>query len=602
MKRADNFDELLTQSKNDFSKMDFSKQVELVLNGADTTNSHLLVMQTPEILKKAGLPDLPILITAKHVKTITQSSGKSKANYHGIDAKIIKDIPKYIADPVMIADSLTRKDSIVVVTDALDSSKNPIIAAIKLNGRGEINNCYIDANILTSAYGKDNFKIFLKNIVLSNGLIYWNKEKSQRLSVNLGLQLPDIMTSLRSDSIIHRTEAFVNISNKKISSYTRSVVIKETKMTEGIKTKHKEELREHLKSRVTEAVEAYRKDPSLIAEYLCFAAKFNRYSHNNIRLIWAQNHHASYVVSAAAFKLGIPDQNGVPLTDEKIFIKKGERALYIWSPTERLLVKNPESGEFEQFSHLTKKQREAALAEKWERKKDCYFILVPVFDISQTTASPELYPRVFGFGGNENRNADLQFAAIKNYAENVLCCPVDICDFGKQKISVRGKFIPSENRILISDMLSGDGKLSTLIHEVGHAELHQRLFIDKQNKSSAQVELEADMYSLMIESRLGISPTPARCSHLSSCYEEYIREVKGALKEGEALDLGSDSPAFTSVIERYQRQAPIIDEYLKRQKSINAQYAAQEVAQEQITAAAQNAPQNEDFKSYGVSV
>ena len=73
------------------------------------------------------------------------------------------------------------------------------------------------ANILTSTYGKENFENFLKNIALTNSLIYWDKEKSQRLSVNLGIQFPNIITSLRPNIIIHQAKAFVNMSTTKKS-------------------------------------------------------------------------------------------------------------------------------------------------------------------------------------------------------------------------------------------------------------------------------------------------------------------------------------------------------------------------------------------------
>lgn len=188
----------------------FSEQVDDVLNGADTSNSHLKVMDTPQLLQKAGLPNLPILITAKHIKTITSYSGDSEANYHGLDAEIVKKLPEYISSPVMIADSLTRDDSIVIITEALDSNNNPVIAAIMLNGTGRLDNKFIDANIMTSAYGKNNFQSFINRIADRDSVIYWNRKKSQNLSVNLGVQFPDVITNLDSDIIIRQTRANVN--------------------------------------------------------------------------------------------------------------------------------------------------------------------------------------------------------------------------------------------------------------------------------------------------------------------------------------------------------------------------------------------------------
>lgn len=203
-----------------FSDRSFSEQIDDVLDGADTTSTHLKVMDTPSILQEAGLPNLPILMTTKHLKSITASSGKKKVNYHGLDVDIVKKLPKYISEPVMIADSLTRDDSIVVITEAVDSKKRPVLAAILLDGAGRIDSKHINANIMTSAYGKDNFNSFLKRIADNDALVYWNKKKSQALSVSLGLQLPNAITSLNSDTIIRKAKAF---DKKKIGSQQKNL-------------------------------------------------------------------------------------------------------------------------------------------------------------------------------------------------------------------------------------------------------------------------------------------------------------------------------------------------------------------------------------------
>lgn len=193
-------------------KKSFSEQVDDVLKGADTSSTHLMLSETPEILQQAGLPKLPILMTARHLKTITQSSGKDKANYHGLGTEIVKKLPQLISEPVILADSLTRGDSIVVITEAVDSENRPVIAAILLNGTGQINEEYINANIMTSAYGKDNFQSFLNRLAEADAVFYWDKKKSQEMSVNLGLQLPNIITNLDSSTIIRKTRANVNTS------------------------------------------------------------------------------------------------------------------------------------------------------------------------------------------------------------------------------------------------------------------------------------------------------------------------------------------------------------------------------------------------------
>ena len=62
--------------------------------------------------------------------------------------------------------------------------------------------------------------IFLKSNADSDSVIYWDKEKSQDLSVNLGVQFPNIMTSLSSGAIIHQSKAFVNTQSEKLCVLT----------------------------------------------------------------------------------------------------------------------------------------------------------------------------------------------------------------------------------------------------------------------------------------------------------------------------------------------------------------------------------------------
>lgn len=195
----------------------FAEQVDDVLDGADTNSTHLYVCETPEILRQAGLPDLPVLMTAKHLKSITNKAGKSKGNYHDLGRDLVKRLPELLARPAMIMDSNSRPDSVVVVTTAVDKENRPVIAAIKVDGNGYINDVQISANVMTSSYGKDNFQNFLETALQENRLLYWNKKRSQEIFKIPGLQLPDNLENLNSDTIIRKTSAKVNTSGQNFS-------------------------------------------------------------------------------------------------------------------------------------------------------------------------------------------------------------------------------------------------------------------------------------------------------------------------------------------------------------------------------------------------
>lgn len=204
----------------------FDKQVDDVLSGADTASSHLEVLKvTPPLLRMVGVPNLPILMTARHVKTITQENGSDSANYHGLGVELIKKLPELISDPVMIMDSISpdakAKNSIVIVTQMLDKENRPVIGAIRLAGRGnDLNGFEISANIMTSAYGKDNFQSFIERNIEQGSVLYVDKAKSQVLFETPGIQFPDNFESLDFDIIIRKTNAFVNREEEKKSEST----------------------------------------------------------------------------------------------------------------------------------------------------------------------------------------------------------------------------------------------------------------------------------------------------------------------------------------------------------------------------------------------
>lgn len=370
---------------------------------------------------------------------------------------------------------------------------------------------------------------------------------------------------------------------------------KSTSEKGGIKVSY-EERKKQLYSQVQSLAMTFRHDPEVINEYLKFTTRFNKYSHKNLRLIFAQNPNAVLVESAAFFRKGMPDKSGRPLTDKKILINKGEKALYIWAPTTEKCVMHPDFRKYFSFASLSDEMKERAEKEKWDVKNARRYILVPVFDIGQTSCPPELYPKKFGFVGNSGENVQTAYDAMCNYLSNELHCPVNVGDIGKIKSSVRGFYSPSHNEIYLSNMLSGDELLSTLIHEAGHAELHRNT--NNIHRSTAQTELEADMYSLMLQHKLGVPVTDSRKAHLVKHYEDYIKELEKNLPKGEALDINADCEVFNTVINRYNEKSPIIDDYLQRQPSINEQYdAMQSSTAQKSTLNAEPAQQTTSHKS-----
>lgn len=319
----------------------------------------------------------------------------------------------------------------------------------------------------------------------------------------------------------------------------------------------KDQRREELASRVKQLTDSFREDPRQLADYLLFARRFNHYSYRNLAMILTQRPDALFVASMSFFNKGCPDKNGNRLTDEKILIRKGERALYIWAPTETLEVNVPEKGWTEK-KRLANSERKQAADELWEVRKGLRYILVPVFDIGQTTAPRELYPKLCSLG-NESRDADLMCERIICYAETELGCRCFIKDEINALATARGYFDHVANEIHISKMLAGKERLSTLLHELAHAEMHSLEMSVPRGSSEAQVELEADMYSIMLCDRFGLEITSSRLRHLQGAYHKYFSEIFD--NNGQLLS-GKDTEPFDTVIQHYRKTAPTIARYI----------------------------------------
>lgn len=103
----------------------------------------LHVGQTPEVLRKLGAKDLPMSMRQKIVKKIT--GGK-----RDIPIDILKELPRHMATPVMVFDSATMANSLVVITEMQHEGK-PLVVAVHM----DVHEGRINVNDVASVYGKD---------------------------------------------------------------------------------------------------------------------------------------------------------------------------------------------------------------------------------------------------------------------------------------------------------------------------------------------------------------------------------------------------------------------------------------------------------------
>lgn len=216
----------------------FSKQVDGVLNGTFPKRSMLtLLSKTPQPLIDIGLNDLPITMTQRHLNTIINESGSDKnANYHGLGIETVKKLPEAINNPLDIVESSTKNDSVVLTTYLADNQERTIVASIKIDGNGLVNKILIDTNVMTSAYGRNNYEAWMdKN--LKEGRLLYDVDRGVIKKVDVArLQLPRSTNSKQVTvarfqlprSSNSATDISSSNSNNSITQLTNSVKNKNT--------------------------------------------------------------------------------------------------------------------------------------------------------------------------------------------------------------------------------------------------------------------------------------------------------------------------------------------------------------------------------------
>ena len=176
-----------------------------MIDGKFPENDHVYVMETPEVLQGIGLKKLPMLMTQKHAYTTTMAEGKyssTDVNYHALGLETMQKLPDAIADPLMVIKSHNYDGRITVITELADKKGYSVIVPVIVEGYGVWQNVNVDTNMIASVYGRKNVIGDMKKAFANNEVLYLDKEKSDLIAQNLGVQFPDTMNEDRSSEDI----------------------------------------------------------------------------------------------------------------------------------------------------------------------------------------------------------------------------------------------------------------------------------------------------------------------------------------------------------------------------------------------------------------
>jgi len=257
--------------------------------------------------------------------------------------------------------------------------------------------------------------------------------------------------------------------------------------------KSQQERVQELTNQMNESIKAYQNDPKEEMELLRYLRQFRKYSVRNTSLIQNQYEGA---VGVASYKQH---------QDKGYQVQKGEKAIRILAPRFQDVFKD-ENNEQKFVSRASKAEKIKIKNGEIETKEKLVgYLSVPVFDITQTNAPEEDYPKLypnkpenFEFKGSE-KDFEIFKKAVYEYANEI---NVKV-NHGKTNNASKGYYVPADNNIMLRDDLNEQEETKVLLHELAHAKMHNKEKLkDKDQKSlSTNVkEYQAEMTAYIVSS------------------------------------------------------------------------------------------------------
>lgn len=312
-----------------------------------------------------------------------------------------------------------------------------------------------------------------------------------------------LITNSVGPSIASEKESSPKTTNKKNSE------------RRGYAKKTSQELRKETNDLVSAAMENVKNhlnSENDVLEYANFMSQFYDYSFKNTALINKQYPHAVAVAGAKHFK------------DKGFYIRKGEKAIRVLAPTTFNYFVD-EVGVQRSISTASAAQKKLIEAEKLKTGKSTRFKNVPVFDISQTTATaedlPKIFPnRSFDFDLSNAGNISLLRKSLNGYAAlNGITINDNLSEVSSILGTAKGAYtqtIDGENHILMNPRYSEGEQIPTLIHELAHAKLHAPEQQANHKYSKSVKEFQAELTSYIVCKHYGIDTEEEAIPYIAS--------------------------------------------------------------------------------------
>lgn len=372
---------------------------------------------------------------------------------------------------------------------------------------------------------------------LSSFISQWNDYKKQN-NVYMGVPIDHGLIEFDPSDYYKGTALPLTQGKLTIDSLDTQKKVEHSEEKRSVKKrKSAEELKKETDQLVKDAMENIKNhfdDPEDVLELGAFMSKFYNYSLKNTALIQKQLPHAHAVAGAKKFK------------EAGFFIRKGEKAIRVLAPTTYKCFIN-EQGRTQSLSKATKLQKEKILKGELKTEERRAFKNVPVFDISQTTATaddlPKIFPnRPYNFDLKKATNTKLLYQSLETYALSEGLTIIDDLTtvtpvLGTAK-GAYGQGIDGSEMLFMNPRFTQAEQVPTMIHELAHAKLHSKT--SNSTYSSSVKEFQAELAAYIVAHHYGIDTK-----------EESIPYIAAWTKNGQTVE---DKLAQMEEVKVFSRQ------------------------------------------------
>lgn len=284
--------------------------------------------------------------------------------------------------------------------------------------------------------------------------------------------------------------------------------------------KHKKRLLEERQKEIEDLVNKANKNMMQFSrsedglkEMTKYMAQFHNYSRNNISLISSQYEGALAVAGYNKWK------------EQGLNVRKGQKGIKIFAPSSYKVYFDEKSKSYIPLKQLTNEQKKEVNKNPELVASRTSFYLTNVFDITQTDAEPEDYPKYYpNKPYHIKHDEDLDIKKFNKYIENILK-EKDIALNMNAVVNNAAKgnymqYIGEEanvkDMINISDRMSIEEKAHILLHEVAHSKLHNQNEVNILEKEKATKEIEAEMSAYVVGTYYGLDLEEISTVYLSS--------------------------------------------------------------------------------------